>query len=56
VLLLSALSGRDPVQLDRRVVALLTALAICAYSITDGIGARVSQNPQSYALFIRVSR
>jgi hypothetical protein len=36
-------------QLDRRAVgyALLTALAICAYSVTDGIGARVSQNPQS---------
>ena len=48
VLLLSARGGRDIMQLDRRAVgfALLTALAICAYSVTDGIGARVSQNPQ----------
>jgi drug/metabolite transporter (DMT)-like permease len=44
-------------QLDRRAVgfALLTALAICAYSVTDGIGARVSQNPQSYVLCLLVA-
>ncbi len=52
VLLLSAHGGRDIMQLDRRAVgyALLTALTICAYSVTDGIGARLSQNPQSYVL------
>ena len=57
VLLLSARGGRDIMQLDRRAVgyALLTALAICAYSITDGIGARVSQNPQSYVLWLLVA-
>ena len=57
VLLLSARGGRDIMQLDRRAVgyALLTALAICAYSVTDGIGARVSQNPQSYVLWLLVA-
>jgi drug/metabolite transporter (DMT)-like permease len=57
VLLLSARGGRDIMQLDRRAVgfALLTALAICAYSVTDGIGARVSQNPQSYVLCLLVA-
>ena len=56
-LLLSARGGRDIMQLDRRAVgfALLTALAICAYSVTDGIGARVSQNPQSYVLCLLVA-
>jgi drug/metabolite transporter (DMT)-like permease len=57
VLLLSARGGRDIMQLDRRAVgfALLTALAICTYSVTDGIGARVSQNPQSYVLCLLVA-
>lgn len=57
VLLLSAHGGRDMMQLDRRSVgyALLTALAICAYSVTDGIGARVSRNSQSYALWLFVA-
>ena len=57
VLLLSARGGREIMQLDRRTVgyALLTALAICAYSVTDGIGARVSQNPQSYVLWLLVA-
>jgi drug/metabolite transporter (DMT)-like permease len=54
VLLLSARGGREIVQLDRRAVgyALLTALTICAYSLVDGIGARLSQNPQAYALWL----
>ena len=57
VLLLSARGGRDVMQLDRRAVgyALLTALTICAYSVTDGIGARVSQNPQAYVLCLLVA-
>jgi len=44
VLFLSARGGRDIVQLDRRAVgyALLTALTICAYSVTDGIGVRAT--------------
>ena len=57
VLLLSARGGRGVVQLDRRSVryALLTALTICAYSITDGIGVRLSQNPPAYALWLFVA-
>ena len=54
VLLLSARGGRAIVHLDRRAVgyALITALTICAYSLTDGIGARLSQNPQAYVAWL----
>jgi drug/metabolite transporter (DMT)-like permease len=54
VLLLSARGGRGIAQLDRRAVgyALLTALTICAYSITDGIGVRLSRNPPAYVLWL----
>jgi drug/metabolite transporter (DMT)-like permease len=54
VLLLSARGGSGIVELDRRAVgyALLTALTICAYSVTDGIGVRVSQNPPGYAVWL----
>jgi drug/metabolite transporter (DMT)-like permease len=57
VLLLSARGGRDIVQLDRRAVgyALLTALTICAYSVTDGIGARLSRNPLGYVQWLFVA-
>ena len=56
VLLLSARGGRDLVRFDRRAVgfALLTALTICAYSVVDGIGARLSLNPQSYVLWLLI--
>ncbi len=56
VLLLSARGGRGLAQLDRRAVgyALLTALTISAYSLTDGIGVRVSRNPQSYVLWLLI--
>jgi drug/metabolite transporter (DMT)-like permease len=56
VLLLSSRGGRAIAHLDRRAVAyaLLTALTICAYSLTDGIGARLSQNPQAYVLCMLV--
>jgi drug/metabolite transporter (DMT)-like permease len=56
VLLLSARGGRDLAALDRRSIsyALLTALSICAYSVTDGIGARLSLNPQAYVLWLLV--
>jgi drug/metabolite transporter (DMT)-like permease len=54
VLLLSARGGRGIAQLDRCAVgyALLTALTICAYSITDGIGVRLSRNPPAYVLWL----
>jgi drug/metabolite transporter (DMT)-like permease len=56
VFLLSAHGGRDLVRIDRRAVgfALLTALTICAYSVVDGIGARLSANPNSYSLWLFV--
>jgi drug/metabolite transporter (DMT)-like permease len=56
VLLLSVRGGRV-VHLDRRAVgyALVTALMICAYSLTDGIGARASQNPQAYVAWLFVA-
>jgi drug/metabolite transporter (DMT)-like permease len=56
VLLLSARGGRDLATIDRRAVgfAFLTALTICAYSIIDGIGARISLNPQSYVLWLLI--
>jgi len=57
VLLLSVRGGRGVMQLDRRAVgyALLTALTICAYSITDGIGVRLSGNPPAYVLWLFVA-
>jgi drug/metabolite transporter (DMT)-like permease len=57
VLLLSARGGSGIVQLDRRALgyALLTALTICAYSITDGIGVRLSRNPPAYVLWLFVA-
>ncbi len=54
VLLLSARGGRAFEKIDRRAVgfALMTALTICTYSIVDGIGARVSLNPESYVAWV----
>jgi drug/metabolite transporter (DMT)-like permease len=56
VFLLSARGGRDLAKIDRRAVgfALFTALTICAYSVVDGIGARLSLNPNAYSLWLFV--
>jgi drug/metabolite transporter (DMT)-like permease len=56
VLLLSARGGRI-VQLERRAVgyALFTGLTVCAYSLIDGMGARLSQNPQAYVAWVFVA-
>jgi len=58
VLLLSLRGGRDLARLDRRAVgfALFTAVTISAYSLTDGIGARLagSANAYSVALFVGI--
>jgi drug/metabolite transporter (DMT)-like permease len=56
VVLLSARGGRELAQIDRRAIgfALLTALTICAYSVVDGIGARVSLNPAAYTFWMFV--
>ena len=54
VMLLSVRGGRDLARVDRRSVgfALFTAVTICAYSIVDGIGARLSGNPLAYSLWM----
>jgi drug/metabolite transporter (DMT)-like permease len=54
VLLLSARGGRELAEIDRRAIgfALFTALTICAYSVVDGIGARHSNNPNAYSLWL----
>jgi drug/metabolite transporter (DMT)-like permease len=56
VLLLSMRGGRELAHFSRSAVgfALATALTICAYSVVDGIGARVSANPQSYVLWLLI--
>ena len=54
VLLLSARGGRELAEIDRRAIgfALFTALTICAYSVVDGIGARLSANPNGYSVWL----
>lgn len=54
VLLLSARGGRELAEVDRRAIgfALFTALTICAYSVVDGIGARLSTNPNAYSVWL----
>jgi drug/metabolite transporter (DMT)-like permease len=58
VLLISLRGGRDLARLDRRAVgfALFTAVTVCAYSVVDGVGARLSGNANAYslALFIGI--
>jgi drug/metabolite transporter (DMT)-like permease len=53
VMLLSLRGGRTR-GLDRRSVgfALFTAITIAAYSIVDGVGARVSGDPHAYAVVL----
>jgi drug/metabolite transporter (DMT)-like permease len=50
VFLLSARGGRELGRFEPRAIALalFTAVTICAYSLVDGIGARLAGNPQSY--------
>ncbi|MET0631136.1 MAG: DMT family transporter [Xanthobacteraceae bacterium] len=58
VLLLSLRGGRDLARLDRKAVgfALFTAVTICAYSVVDGVGARLAGSANAYtvALFIGI--
>jgi drug/metabolite transporter (DMT)-like permease len=53
VFMLSMRGGRDLAKIDRRAVgfALFTAVTICAYSVVDGIGARLSGNAIAYAMW-----
>jgi drug/metabolite transporter (DMT)-like permease len=50
VLLLSARGGRELARFDRHAtgLALLTATTICAYSLVDGVGARLAGNSLAY--------
>lgn len=52
VVLLSMRGGRELAQVDRRAIgfALFTAVTICAYSLVDGVGARIAGNPHPYTL------
>src|SRR5919201_4803032 len=52
VLMLSLRGGRDLARLDRRAVgfALFTAVTICAYSLVDGVGARLAGNANAYSV------
>ncbi len=54
VFLLSIRGGRDLARLDMRAVgfALFTAVTICAYSVVDGIGARLALNPNAYTVWL----
>jgi drug/metabolite transporter (DMT)-like permease len=54
VFLLSIRGGRDLSRIDRRAVgfAFFTAITICGYSLTDGVGARVSGNAHAYAAIL----
>jgi drug/metabolite transporter (DMT)-like permease len=54
VVLLSARGGRDFAKVDRRALgfALFTAVTICAYSVVDGMGARIAGNPHPYTLMM----
>jgi drug/metabolite transporter (DMT)-like permease len=54
VLLLSLRGGRDLARLDHRAVgfALFTAVTICAYSVVDGVGARLAKNPNAYSVVL----
>jgi drug/metabolite transporter (DMT)-like permease len=56
VFLLSIRGGRDLTRIDRRAVgfAFFTAVTICGYSLTDGVGARVSGNAHAYAALLFV--
>jgi len=56
VFLLSLRGGRGLARIDMRAVgfALATAVTICTYSIVDGVGARLSANPNAYSAWLFV--
>ena len=53
---MSLRGGRELARLDMRAVgfALMTAVTICTYSIVDGVGARLSTNPNAYSAWLFV--
>ena len=58
VMLMSLRGGRDLAKINRKAVgfALFTSVAICAYSVVDGVGARLAGSANSYsvALFVGI--
>jgi drug/metabolite transporter (DMT)-like permease len=54
VFLLSLRGGRDLARIDRRALgfAFFTAVTICGYSVVDGSGGRIAQNPHAYAVML----
>jgi drug/metabolite transporter (DMT)-like permease len=54
VVLLSLRGGRELARLDRRAVgfALFTAVTICAYSVVDGMGARLAGSANAYSALL----
>jgi drug/metabolite transporter (DMT)-like permease len=56
VFLLSMRGGRDLAKIDRRAIgfALFTAVTICAYSVVDGVGARIAGNAHAYSAMLFV--
>jgi drug/metabolite transporter (DMT)-like permease len=56
VFMLSARGGRGVGHLDLHAIgfAFFTALMICAYSVVDGIGGRLSHDPQAYSVWLFV--
>lgn len=52
VVLLARRGGHDLAKMDGRTLgsALFTAVTICAYSLVDGVGARIAGNPHAYTL------
>ena len=52
VIVLSLRGGRELARLDRRAVgfALVTAVTICAYSVVDGVGARLAGEANAYSV------
>jgi drug/metabolite transporter (DMT)-like permease len=56
VFLLSVRGGNDLARLNLRAVgfALFTAVTICAYSVVDGVGARLALNANAYSVWLFV--
>ena len=54
VVLLSARGGRELAKIDKRAVgyALFTAVTICAYSVVDGVGGRLADDPNAYSTWL----
>jgi drug/metabolite transporter (DMT)-like permease len=52
ILLISTHGGRDLARIDRRAIgfALFTAVTICGYSLSDGLGGRIGPSPHAYSV------